>query len=303
LEKNWKSGYQDGFVSIEGAKIYYKIFRAKDEYAKMLCLAGGPGGSHDYLLPFANLSQKGITTLFYDQYASGRSEETPDYLSRFTVDYYVDEVDKVREKIWGDEKIFLIGHSWGSILGLAYGLKYQKNLKGLIASSGLSSVKTYLANVNRLRSQLPQSVQDALKRSEDRNDTTSPEYLKAVGEFNRRHLLRLDQWPEEATTTTNYLNARKPYVAIQGPNEFTVTGTMKDFEITDRLPAITVPTLITCGRYDEAGPEVQGPIHEKIRGSELVVFDKSSHMLMWEEQADEYLDTIERFVKKYHAEP
>ncbi len=266
----------------------------------MLCLAGGPGGSHDYLLPYANLSKRGITTLFYDQYASGRSEETPDYLSRFTVDYYVDEVDKVREKIWGkNEKIFLIGHSWGSILGLAYGLKYQQNLKGLIASSGLASVKTYLANVNRLRAQLPQSVQDALKRSEDRNDTTSPEYQKAVGEFNKRHLLQLDQWPEEAIATTNYLNARKPYVAIQGPNEFTVTGTMKDFEITDQLSTIKVPTLITCGRYDEAGPEVQEPIHEKIKGSELVVFDKSSHMLMWEDQADEYLDTVERFVKKH----
>jgi proline iminopeptidase len=298
MEKLWKSGYREGYIPISGAKIYYKIFEAKNEYAKLLCLAGGPGGSHDYILPYANLSSRGITTLFYDQYASGRSEETPDYLSRFAVDYYVDEVEAVRKAFWGKEKIFLIGHSWGAILGYAYALKYQEDLKGLIASSGLTSVKSYLANVNRLRSELPREVQETIAECEKQNDTSSEAYQKAIAEFNRRHVLQLDKWPEEADVTGKYLSSRKPYVAIQGPNEFTVTGTMKDFEITDQLPAIKIPTLITCGRYDEAGPAVAGPIHEKIAGSELVVFDKSSHMLMWEPQAEEYLDTVENFIKK-----
>jgi proline iminopeptidase len=230
MEKLWKSGYREGYIPIKGAKIYYKIFEAKNEYAKLLCLAGGPGGSHDYLLPFANLSSRGITTLFYDQYASGRSEETPDYMSRFTVDYYVDEVEAVRKAFWGEEKVFLIGHSWGAILGYAYTLKYQQHLKGFIASSGLTSVRAYLANVNRLRAELPVEVQETLARCEGENDTTSADYLKAVGEFNKRHVLQLDEWPEEAAVTGKYLQERKPYVAIQGPNEFTVTGTMKDLD-------------------------------------------------------------------------
>ncbi len=153
--------------------------------------------------------------------------------------------------------------------------------------------------MNRLRAELPVEVQETLTECEKVNDTTSADYQKAVGEFNKRHVLRLDEWPEEAAVTGKYLQARKPYVAIQGPNEFTVTGTMKDFEITDQLPVIKIPTLVTCGRFDEAGPAVAGPIHEKIKGSELVVFDKSSHMLMWEEQGDEYLNTVESFIKKY----
>jgi len=205
----------------------------------------------------------------------------------------------VREAFWGREKIFLIGHSWGAILGYAYALRYQEHLKGLIASSGLTSVKSYLANVNRLRSELPREVQDAIAKCEKENDTTSVAYQKAIGEFNKRHVLQLDKWPEEADVTGKYLFSRKPYVAIQGPNEFTVTGTMKDFEITDQLPKIQIPTLITCGSFDEAGPAVAQPIHEEIADSELVVFDKSSHMLMWESQGDEYLNTIENFIKKY----
>jgi proline iminopeptidase len=298
MEKLWKSGYREGFVPILGAKIYYKIFEAKNEYARALCVAGGPGGSHDYLLPLANLSSRGITTLFYDQYASGRSEETPDYESRFTVDYYVDEAEAIRNQFWGKDKTFFIGHSWGAILGYAYALKYQEHLKGLIASSGLTSVKAYLAHVNKLRSELPLEVQETLAKAERENDTTSEAYLKAVGEFNKRHVLQLDVWPEEANVTGKYLFERKPYVAIQGPNEFSVTGTMKNFEITDQLPKIKIPVLITCGRYDEAGPAVAGPIHDKIPGSELVIFEKSSHMLMWEEQADEYLNTVENFIQK-----
>ncbi|HYB03619.1 MAG TPA: proline iminopeptidase-family hydrolase [Nitrososphaerales archaeon] len=299
MEKLWKSGYEEGYTTIKGAKIYYKLFKAKDEYAKLLCLAGGPGGSHDYILPYANLSQRGITTLFYDQYASGRSEETPDYMSRFTVDYYVDEVETVRDHFWATERVFLVGHSWGAILGYAYALKYQEHLKGLIASSGLTSVKAYLANVNRLRSELPSEVQETLAKAERENDTTSEAYQKAVAEFNRKHVLQVEPWPEEAVLTGKYLFERKPYVAIQGPNEFSVTGTMKNFEITDQLSKIKIPTLITCGRFDEAGPPVAEPIHEKISGSELVVFDKSSHMLMWESQAEDYLNTIESFIKKH----
>jgi proline iminopeptidase len=299
MEKLWADGFREGFVPIFGAKIYFKIFEAKNPFAKLLCLAGGPGGSHDYILPYANLSRRGITTLFYDQYASGRSEETPDYMSRFTVDYYVDEVEKVRETFWGQEKVFLVGHSWGAILGYAYALKYQEHLRGLIASSGLTSVKAYLANVNKLRAELPTEVQETLEKCERENDTTSDSYQKAVAEFNKRHVLQVDKWPEEANVTGKFLSSRKPYLAIQGPNEFTISGTMKNFEISDQLPIIKIPTLITCGQFDEAGPAVARPIHEKIAGSEFVIFDKSSHMLMWESQADEYLNTIETFIRKH----
>src|SRR5690348_8018835 len=105
--------FKDGFVPINGAKIYYKLFESLESKMKVICLHGGPGGSHDYILPLAKLSKRGITTLFYDQYASGRSDETPDYLSRFTIDYYVDEVEQVRNNFFHGEKVFVLGHSWG----------------------------------------------------------------------------------------------------------------------------------------------------------------------------------------------
>ena len=290
--------FKDGFVPINGAKIYYKLFESRGSKMKAICLHGGPGGSHDYILPLAKLSKRGITTLFYDQYASGRSDETPDYLSRFTVDYYVDEVEQVRKNFFHDEKVFVLGHSWGGILALSYALKYQQHLKGLIACSGLSTVQGYLQNVNRLRDAFPARIRKVMDKYEKLGDYTNPEYLKAVDHFNRKHLLRLNKWSKEALKTMEYLQARKPYLAIQGPNEFTVSGTMKDFEITAKLDQIRVPTLITCGSYDEAGYYVQKPIHDAIKGSKLVIFENSAHMLMWEKEANKWLKTIEDFIKE-----
>ena len=41
----------------------------------------------------------------------------------------------------------------------------------------------------------------------------------------------------------------------EGPNEFVITGIHKDYDITSQLPEVSVPTLFTCGRFDETRPE------------------------------------------------
>ncbi|MDH2901596.1 MAG: hypothetical protein PXY39_11560 [archaeon] len=82
-----------------------------------------------------------------------------------------------------------------------------------------------------------------------------------------------------------------------GPNEFTITGTIKDWDITDEIHRITIPTLITVGRYDEVTKNVAMAIKKEITNSRLKVFNKSSHLTMWEETSL-YLKTLENFMKK-----
>ena len=55
------------------------------------------------------------------------------------------------------------------------------------------------------------------------------------------------------------------YETMWGPNEFTVTGTLKDWDVTDRLGEIEVPTLVTSGRYDECTPALVEPLHRRDR--------------------------------------
>ena len=67
------------------------------------------------------------------------------------------------------------------------------------------------------------------------------------------HVCRLDPWPDCLKRTLEKL-AHEVYVQMLGPSEFTITGTLKSYERVDLLKEVTIPTLITCGQYDEATP-------------------------------------------------
>ena len=127
-----------------------------------------------------------------------------------------------------------------------------------------------------------------------REDYENPQYLAAVNEFYRRYVCRLPVWPREVVYSFDHLS--KPvYYTMNGPNEFTIIGTIRDWDVTDQLPKIRLPTLVTVGRYDEVTPHVAEAIHRGIRGSRLVRFEKSAHLAMWEERA-KYIGVVRDFL-------
>jgi proline iminopeptidase len=84
------------------------------------------------------------------------------------------------------------------------------------------------------------------------------------------------------------------YNTMWGPNEMNPDGTLVDWDVRDRLGEIGVPTLVTCGRYDESTPAIARSIHDAIPGSRLEVFEDSSH-LAFVEETDAYLETLAGF--------
>ncbi len=281
---------EEGYKNIKGIKIYYKIFRAENEVAKLMTLHGGPGMSHDYLLPLADLAKNGITVIFYDQFGCGRSEEPE--LKNFNIDYGVEEAESFRKKISGNEKIFLMGSSYGGALALAYSLKYQDNLRGLIISGGLPSIPMTVTEMSKLIDNLSPESRKALKQG----DMDSDGYKKGVEEFYHKHLLRMDHYPDDVMKSLNYGYNRNVYRIMNGPNEFTINGTIKNWDITDKISSIKIPTLITCGEYDEVTPNIANIIHSKIANSEIVVFKNCSHLSMWENR-ELYNKTLSEFIK------
>ncbi len=290
---------EEGFKDVLGLKIYYKIVRAQPEIAKLLTMHGGPGSSHDYLLPLADLADRGITVIFYDQFGCGRSEE-PDR-SKFTIEYGVEEAEELRRKLVGDEKVFLMGSSYGGALALAYSLKYQDRLRGLIISGGLSSVPLAVSEMKRLIEGLPADSRDAIRRFEQTGDEEDPAYKRAVQEFYSKHLLRLAEVPEPVKASLDFAEERNVYRVMNGPNEFTITGVIKNWDITDRLSEIRLPVFITVGEYDEVTPRVAQVIHEKIAGSQIMIFKDCSHLTMWENR-EGYNAALENFIKRSLSE-
>ncbi len=87
---------------------------------------------------------------------------------------------------------------------------------------------------------------------------------------------------------------------MNGPTEFHVIGTIKNWDRTNRLAEIHVPTLITSGRYDESTPLLNEVLHKGIAGSEWVLFEHSSHMAHVEER-ELYLATVKAFIERAEA--
>ena len=85
------------------------------------------------------------------------------------------------------------------------------------------------------------------------------------------------------------------YSTMNGPTEFTVVGTIRDFDITDRLEEIEVPVLLISGQYDEVRPHVVEAVHDRLRDSEWLLFEDSSHMPHVEER-ERFLEVVERFL-------
>lgn len=282
----------DGYEEILGYKIYHREFTPEKPRGNLVCLHGGPGASHDYLLPLAKLANHGYKVVFYDQLGCGRSF-LPKNNALFTIERNVEELEALRKKL-DLGKIHLMGSSYGGLLALAYALKYQKQLKSIITTGGLADVPLTIREMERLKSELPPEVQEVLKKYEDLGDYENPEYQKAVMVFYKEHLLRLNEWPPEQMHTMEHMS-RPVYYTMNGPNEFTIIGNIRYYDITDELHTIHVPTLVTGGKFDEVTPKVARSIHEHVKGSRLVIFQKSSHLAMWEEP-EKYTETLSLFL-------
>ena len=286
----------EGHVKILGFDLFYRTY-GRPTKGTILCLHGGPGATHDYLLSLEDLAQFGYRVVLIDQLGCGKSAR-PRGTALYTIAHNVEEVEGVRKALQLG-KVHLMGSSYGGALAIATALKYQRNLRSLVITGGLASVPLTVREMRRLVNRLPPKTRATLAKYEAREDYENPEYLAAVDVFYRRHVCRLPVWPREVTYSFEHLS-RPVYFTMNGPNEFTIIGTIRDWDVTDQLPTIRVPTLVTVGRYDEVTPRVAESIHRGIRGSKLVRFEKSAHLAMWEERSH-YIGVLRDFLDRVRS--
>ncbi|HEV2459086.1 MAG TPA: proline iminopeptidase-family hydrolase [Ktedonobacterales bacterium] len=276
----------EGYIPFRGYRTWYRIVgdSANDATrAPVIVLHGGPGATHDYLEDLAELALGERRVILYDQLGNGNSDHPHDP-ALWTVPLFVEELATVRREL-GLERLHILGQSWGGMLGMEYALTQPEGLVSLIVADSPASMPQWVAEANRLRSELPPDVQATLLRHEAAGTTDSPEYQEAMLVFYRRHVCRLDPWPDGLVRSFDKI-AQNPevYATMNGPSEFHVIGTLKDWSIVDRLGEIQMPTLLLSGRYDEATPAIVDVVHRGIPGSEWVMFESSSHTPHVEEQ-------------------
>ena len=296
---------QEGYVPFRGARTWYRSVGAESEDAgrlPLLCLHGGPGANWLHMKPYEALADE-RRVVFYDQLGAGSSGlDEPHETSLWEPELFVEEVGIVREAL-GLDRVHILGHSWGGMLGMQYAAEQPEGLVSLAVESSPPSVPAWMPELERLRAELPPEVAETLRRHEEAGTTDDPEYEAASMEFYKRHVCRVDPWPDWLVECFRVLDANpEVYHAMNGPNEFHVIGSLRDWDITPRLGRIQVPTLVFSGRHDEVTPAMTEAAHRAIPGSEYVVLEESSHMAQ-AEQPEETLALVRDFLGRVESGP
>lgn len=267
----------------EGYRVWTR--RHGNSPMKVLLLHGGPAMTHEYMECFQSFfPQANIEFYEYDQLGSYYSDQPTD-TSLWTIERFVEEVEQVRQALGLDStNFFLLGNSWGGLLAMEYALKYQDRLKGLIVCNMTADFDKYEAYNAQLRAQLRPGLLDTLSAYEARGAYQDPAYLDLVfNEYYRRHICRLDDWPEPIMRSFKHVNAAV-YEYMQGPSEFVPGGILKHWSVWDRLPELRVPTLTVGAKYDTMNPEEMEQMSQLVQNGSYLYCPNGSHLCMWDDQ-------------------
>lgn len=288
---------EERIVPVPGGNVWL-VMAGGGDGVPLLTLHGGPGFCHNYIRSLEGLGDE-RTVIFFDQLGCGKSERPGDP-SLWTVDRFVEEVVAVTRAL-ALERFHLLGQSWGCMLGVDYALAHPEGIVSLILASPPLSIPRWVEDATRLVGELPEETREVLRRHEHNGFMGCPEYQAASLQYYKRHVCTLEPWPDDVERS--FVGAGMDvYETMWGPNEYTVTGSLADYDRTARLHEITLPTLYTCGRYDEATSEATRWYQELTPNSEMVVFENSSHMGHIEEK-DRYLEVVRDFLRSVEVLP
>lgn len=277
----------EGFASYGPYQTWYRITGdLKSGLPPLIVVHGGPGCTHDYVDSYKDIAKTGRAVVHYDQIGNGKSTHLPEKGADFwTVDLFKKELHNLIDHLGVRDAYCVLGQSWGGMLGAEFSVDRPVGLKALVIANSPAEMKTWISEANRLRRDLPADVQATLKKHEDAGTTGTQEYTDATEVFNERHVCRVVPLPPEVKRTFDAIDADPTvYHTMNGPNEFHVIGTMKNWSIAGRLDSINVPVLLISGRYDEATEACVQPYADEIPDVRWHIFGESSHMPHVEER-------------------
>lgn len=267
-------------------KVWTKRFGNNPDI-KILLLHGGPGMTHEYFEAVETFFQREAYEFYlYDQLGSYYSDQPTD-TSLWNIERFVDEVDQVRKAIGGDRSNFyIIGNSWGGILGMEYALKHQDQMKGLVVANMMANIEEYNAYAEKLSSELPADILKEIKAFEEKGDFKDPRYMELLLEhYYPKHVCRLDEWPNAVLRSFDHGNDQI-YNLMQGPSEMGIIGdaVLANWDIKPRLKNISVPTLMVGAKYDTMDPKAMEEQSKMVQNGRYLYCPNGSHLAMWDDQ-------------------
>lgn len=289
---------REGYMPFLEYKTYYRVVGKNTGNKKPLVLLhGGPGSTHNYFEVLDRIAEEdGRQLVMYDQIGCGNSyvENRPDL---WNSKVWIEELIELRKHL-GLAEIHLLGQSWGGMQTLEYVCNYKpEGLKSIILSSTLPASWLWAEEAQRMIAQMPQDMQDAIKKATESGDYSSPEYQAAEAEYMRQHCAGEVTENDPECLRRPKKAGRESYVVGWGPNEFTPLGTLKDYDVIDQLGDIKEPALIINGGNDLCTPYVAKFMYDRIPNSEWELFRTCRHMCFVEDN-DHYVEVLKKWMNK-----
>lgn len=271
---------------------------------KVLLLHGGPGVTHEYFEVMDSFFPgAGFEYYYYDQLGSFYSDQPKDP-ELWELPRFVEEVEQVRQALGlNKDNFYLLGTSWGGMLGIEYALKYQQNLKGLVISNMMSSIPAYNDYAkNVIMPAMDPKALAEIQKLEASGDTQNPRYMELLlANHYVHHFLRMppEQWPDPVNRSFKHLNP-DVYVPMQGPSELGASGKLVNWDRSKDLSKITVPTLIVGARYDTMDPKHMEWMASQIPHSRYLYCPNGAHMALYDDQKT-WFEGVISFIKDVDA--
>ncbi len=283
----------EGYIEVPGGRIWYAVM-GSGPGTPLIVIHGGPGSSSFGLKPWAALGDE-RRVIRYDQLGAGKADHPTD-TTLFTVERAVQELRALRDSLRLG-KVHLYGRSWGAMLLEAYMGTNPAGVQSVILSSPLVTTAQWEEDADSLLKTLPDSVQAVIARHEAAETTNSPEYQAAASMYYKLYLTREPRRSQADADSAGRMRGDLVYHYMWGPSEFTATGTLKQFDATEWLRSLKVPTLFVTGEFDEATPASTERFSRLVPGAEFKIIPNSGHSTE-NDNPDALLGTVRDFLRR-----
>ncbi|ONG52317.1 prolyl aminopeptidase [Pseudoroseomonas deserti] len=284
------------FASIRGTKIYFDIEGAglvpdgptMRQRPVAFILHGGPGGDHSGFKPSFSALAERMQLVYVDHRGQGRSQKGDP--EGYTLDENVEDLEALRDYL-GVEKFVSIGTSYGGMVSMAHAARYPASVSHLVAI------------VTAAHGGFQQAAQKIIA------ERGTPEQQRVCG-------MLWDGTLDTVEKLKHYYAVMGPLYSVKGQDPaagadarartlhepaalnraFRPDGFLRDYDIREELKNITAKTLVLAGRHDWiCPPEFSEEIHRLIPGSDLRIFERSSHSIRADEP-EALFDAIKGFL-------
>lgn len=240
-----------------------------------IVLHGGPGMDHSYILPqLGQLLKNSCQLIFYDQRGCGESKGDIK-ADLIHMDQYIEDLEQVR-LAFQLEKMNLIAHSWGGLIGICYASKYPERVNKLVLMNSYPTTSDGMRNFSQHVAKKIEPLTPKLQEL-----ALNPGFAEGEPHLTNKYYRTIFSTycanPQDSNKITLQLSKKAHQNGMWCAKLWNTALLSKPYDLTENLKKIRCPTLVVTGTCDPISEEITKEIHKNIDHSELVLLQDSGH--------------------------